>query len=272
MLYKNLLIAASFISNLGEKTAYGDNRGCQIDKKKIIWQISEEFFSIKVLCIKYILIFLSSCDSQDKPLINEYKFVMLQNLHDFISNTNVVSLMTSVMEVFERIQELLDDPYDRINMEIFLSSILESKHHQLAKLEELKSEVKREKSSNRGSRRNSLSKKDTNAARHRAGQRLTDLAVNKEVSVPKTNNSILEDSYTEGTVDLSTSQSSLEAILANCRLRVYLAKGVPRFAGSYELAKMFRRDEGIIALIDMIINPFDIPLAQVVVYRSIPVV
>lgn len=44
----------------------------------------------------------------------------------------------------------------------------------------------------------------------------------------------------------------------------YLGKGPIKFAGSYELATLFRRDEGIISLIDMIINPFDMTLSQIV--------
>lgn len=214
ILFRNLLIAASFISNLGEKTAFGENRGCQIDKKKIIWLIAEEFFSIKVLCLEHILIFLKACGPEEKPLVAEYKYVLLQNLSDFITNTNVVSLISTVMQVFERMQEILDDPYDRINMDIYLSSVLENKHHQLMKIEALKNDGKREKSSNKGSRRNSLSKKGTNALRNIAGPGLSDLTVLKETSMPKSNNSMLEDSLTEGTVDLSSSQGTLEIILA----------------------------------------------------------
>ena len=214
ILYKDLLISAAFISTLGEKTIFGESRGCQIDKKKIITEITEEFFVIKQLCIKYLKFFLANCGPEERPLIAENKLEMLQIIKDFIENTLVLDLITASLQIFDRVQALLDDSYDLVNMEMFLSPVLEAKYHQLAKLEMISHEAGSKSPKLKESRRNSL-KNSAGLKKHRSED--VDSVKKLEVSVGHT---ILSDesSYkSEENLDTSGQHLLLESMLCNSR-------------------------------------------------------
>ncbi len=169
LLFRDVIVAAMFISNLGEKTELGESRGCQIDKKRVILDITSEFPSIKLQCIKFTSIYLSYCGAEERPMVAESKFLLLQIVHDFIFNTLSTEVIMESLKLYEFMHQVLDDPFDRIGMDTYLSTILDDKHHQFNRIETTKQEVK--KAVNK-SRRNSISRKTLEARSSIAGSRL----------------------------------------------------------------------------------------------------
>lgn len=252
VLFKGLLIAAAFLGTMGEKTETLESRGCQIDKKKIIVDITEEFYSIKQLCLKYLKLFLTNCGPEQKPLIQERKLELLQIIKDFIENTLSLELITAALQIFDKVQLILDDGYDYVNMEIFLSSVLETKYHQLAKLDILAGHIK-----------NSYNKAPKTPSAHYGsvdrfhGQSVDhDSEQHIEISVGESM-SDAEFSNRDDNEDPMVLRVMLEGMLSESR-------GPAKIAGNYEIANFLKRDEGLCALIDMLINPLEVPLSPIV--------
>ena len=157
LLFKDTIMAAMFISNLGEKTEFGENRGCQIDKRKVISEVASEFYTIKVVCLKYLDYYISNAGPDEKQMIVDYKLPLLKVCQDFITNTLNLPLMTSVASLYEKIQNILDDPLERGSMDVYMSAVLDQKHHDLVYHEQLRhpSVPKSRRNSRKGSRRNS---------------------------------------------------------------------------------------------------------------------
>ena len=168
-LFRDLIVAAMFISNLGEKTELGESRGCQIDKKRVIAEITNEFPTIKLHCIKFTNIYLSHCGAQEQPMVAESKFLLLQITHDFIFHTLSTEVIMDSLKLYEQMHEVLNDPFDRISMDTYLSTILDDKYHQFNRIETTKQEVRK---ANTRSRRNSVSKRTLEDRSSVVGSRL----------------------------------------------------------------------------------------------------
>lgn len=157
LLFKDTIMAAMFISNLAERTEFGENRGCQIDKRKIIADVAAEFYTIKVVCLKYLDYYISNLSIDEKKMIVDYKYPLLKVCQDFISNTLNLQLMTLVAALYEKIMNILDDPIQRGSMDTYMSAVLDQKHHDLVYHEETRRPIssKSRRESRKNSRRNS---------------------------------------------------------------------------------------------------------------------
>jgi len=271
LLLRDTIIAAVFIGNLGEKTEFGESRGCQIDKRKVITEIANEFYSIKVLCLKYLDIYISSCTKEEKPLIVSYKTVLLKLLCDFITNTMDNDLIITVLRLFEKIQDVLDEPFERASMETYLFAILDHKYHEIQRLEEertnelkFKIEVNsRGGNSGKGSRNNSAVSKVNPGA---SGVGKSKMAGPSGQNTSK--NSIAQNNQLNETEGGGSSISEEQEFMNHQNfLEDLLAKNLaPRFHGHYELTTFLKKEEGLGTMIDMLINPFEAQLSPVVKY------
>lgn len=157
LLFKDTIMAAMFISSLAERTEFGENRGCQIDKRKIIAEVAAEFYTIKIVCLKYLDYYISSVGPDEKQMIVDYRYPLLKVCQDFISNTLNLALMTLVASLYEKMMVILDDPIQRGSMDTYMSAVLDQKHHDLVYHEETRrpSATRSRRGSKRSSRRNS---------------------------------------------------------------------------------------------------------------------
>jgi hypothetical protein len=183
LLFKDTIMASMFISNLGEKTEYGENRGCQIDKRKVIAEVASEFYTIKMVCLKYLDYYISNVGPEEKQMIVDYKLPLLKVCQDFITSTLNLTLMTSVAALYEKVQDILDDPLERGSMDTYMSAVLDQKHHELVYYDNMRHpNLSR---SRRNSRRNSrISLPSGVSPKNNGSQAITD-SNKEEVITPR---------------------------------------------------------------------------------------